>query len=173
MTYVVELLDGKIMYGRALTTDVNRKDNWGKFWIDEPDPVRNNRQRYDFKSCTEEFSGREKRWKEAVDVWHRDAGNTEVEFADGSMRWVTNDEAEWSSRAREAALDVIRERESMKAVTESAGAPPKTASPDEVQPGFLMLWGPQAAVGLLGLILMAVAAGMLIVPRSGNWEKIE
>jgi hypothetical protein len=174
MTYVVELTDGRIMYGRALTRDVDRKKNEGKFWVDEPDPSRaKNRQVYQFKSCTEEFSGREKRWKDAVDSWYRDAGHTEVEFANGTLGWVTNDEAEWSRRARESALSVLQEQESKTAIAEPASVSPETEAPDEVQPSFLVSWGPQVGVGLLGLVLMAVVAGLLIVPRSGKWENIE
>ena len=173
MTYIIELMDGAVMYGRALPRDVNRSKGEGKFWIDEPNPVINNRQTYNFKSCTEEFDGRAERWKKMVAEWHAAAGNVQTEFADGSMGWVKQEEAEWSNRARNAALNVIQQREASEAFVIEAPVVATETTEDETTPGFLELWGPQVAVGLLGLVMMGVAARILVFNGESGWQKVE
>jgi len=174
MTYVIELLNGDVMYGRANPRDVSRSKNEGKFWIDEPDPEIRNRQTYRFKSCNEELGNkRELRWKKSVAAWHALAGNVRVDLANGSKAWVKKEEKEWSDRARDAALNVLQERERLEAEIAVAPAATVVESESQEQPGFLKLWGPQAAVGLLGLVLMGVAARLLIFTGGGDWQRIE
>ncbi len=173
MTYVIELMDDSVMYGRALPRDVNRSKGEGKFWIDEPDPAINNRQTYQFKSCTEESDRREERWKKMVAEWHAEAGNVQTEFADGSIGWVSQAEAASSERARNAALNVIQQQEARETIAPDAPAPTVVKTDEESKPGFLELWGPQLGIGLLGLVLMGVFARTLVFNGNSDWQKIE
>lgn len=173
MTYIIELTDGEVMYGRAMPRDVNRSKGEGKFWIDEPDPAINNRQTYQFKSCTEEFDGRNERWKKMVAEWHAAAGNVQTTFADGSLGWVKQADAEYSERARNAARNIIQQRKANETIAAEAPTPTSVKTDEDPKPGFLELWGPQAAVGLLGLVLMGLVARTLVFNGESDWQKIE
>ncbi len=172
-TYEVELHDGKFIYVIAKTGDFNERTGRGNFYVDQPDAV-SGKIPYEFKKIWPESpENRRKRWKEMVASWHEAANNVQVDAADGSKVWVKEAVAQRSNRAREAALKVMHDREERERIDVDANSAMPNQAESTAKPGLIQVWGPQAAVVILGLMLMAIAARVFIFNGESGWEKIE
>lgn len=175
-SYAIRLMNGDEIYVRGRTTDYVEREGRGNFWPDYPDAEVSGKLPYEFTKIWQvEPEDREERWKRDVEEWRKEHDYVRTRFADRSLGWVKQDDAAWSDRARAAALKVIQDREAKDAA--NIEVPITAAAEPEVEeteaPGLIELWGPQAAVGLLALVLMGVVARSLILPSDGGgWQNI-
>ncbi len=171
-------IEDQWVFGRFSEKEVDFHQGKGYFEIDDPlsdSPGKRNYTFEDFETESEYGNERKRnqRYQKRSAEWREENGYVQVEHPSGSKAWVTSDVVERSGRARTAALNVIKQREKGDYEIAIVPATANTVTETAEQPGMLQLWGPQAAVGFLGLVLMGIVARIFIFTGEGDWQKIE
>lgn len=99
--------------------------------------------------------------QERFDRYYTENGFVKVPTPTG---WIQKQEYEFAKQAREDAATVLTQRDDTKLFdARAARFAARNANGDDAQPGALMLWGPQIALALGGLVLIGIIVKLVIL----------